>query len=129
MPYRGFQYRTFVHVVPEGDDATLYSTRRSIRNTWKNPCPLNLKWDLVESSRENVELAIEMLERDRRMKKERNYEKAPRMMQAKLDELNEILKAGVFPPAKSSGDGDSKAESPSLENGASASLASESSSV
>ena len=90
-------------MVPDGDDVAFYSSRRSIRNTYKNPCPLNLKWDLVESSRENVEFAIEMLERDRQLKKEMNYEKAPHMLQEKLDELKQMLESNTFRPLESSG--------------------------
>ena len=62
-PYKNIKW-TYVHVVRDDDDVTLYSHERSSTKTWRKPCPLNLKWDRVKQSQSNIRKAIDMLQRD-----------------------------------------------------------------
>eukprot|EP01083_Nonionella_stella_P043724 118010_1 len=54
---------TYIHVVPEGDDGTLYHHFKTQRQG-KGAYPLNLHWDKVKHDPETAQTALGMLERD-----------------------------------------------------------------
>lgn len=93
---RGAQVKkTFVHVVREGDDVTLYSPKRSGCKTWKKPCPLNLKWEQLQS-KESAARALEMMLRDREDRQEFGVKRLHLWAEQKIEEIRSLLKNNKF---------------------------------